>query len=391
MSRRTTVLVAAVLAAAVAALVALLVPYGGAGGSGSPAGTAGPVSPGSGPVTGGDTVLGMNLNRVFNDAPFDDTRAGPLLRSARDAGIRDARSDLFWEATERQAPVGGRHAYDWRFGDWVAGRLAANGIRWLPILDYAPPWASGVPAPRKAPPRDAADYAAFAAAAARRYGPNGTLWRARPDLPALPVRTWEIWNEPNSTHFWGGRPDAARYAELYARARAAIHAVDPGATVLVGGLTPAYDSYVDDMVLARPELRRAIDGVAIHPYGPNVAAGLDGVRKRRAALRALGMDLVPLYVTEYGWVTRPPGADHFESEAQRAADLPAMASALARSDCGVAAIYPYTWTTPERNPAAEEDWYGIVHPDGRLSPSAEAWRRLVRGGVRGAPVLLCGG
>lgn len=382
-------IIAAVLAAVAAALIALLVPYGDDG-SGGPAPNIAATAPGSGSPTSDATQLGMNLNRVFNDAPFDDTRAAPLLRAAREAGIRDARSDLFWEATERDAPLGGRHAYDWHFGDWVAGRLAGEGIRWLAILDYAPVWASGVPPPRKGPPRDPAEYAAFAGAAARRYGPGGAFWRARPDLPARPIRTWEIWNEPNSTHFWGGPPDAARYAELYARARAAIHAVDPGATVLVGGLTPAYDSFVDDMVLARPALRRTIDGVAIHPYGPTVAAGLDGVRKRRAALRGLGMDRVPLYVTEYGWVTSPPTSGHFKPEAQRAVDLPALASSLARSDCGVAAVYPYTWTTPERNPAAEEDWYGIVHPDGRPSPSAEAWARLVRVGVQGGPVRLCG-
>ena len=335
--------------------------------------------------------MGMNLNRVFNDAPLDDARAAPLLRLARASGIRAARSDLFWEATERSPPVAGRHTYDWRFGDWVAGSLARNGMSWLAILDYAPAWASGVAPPRKGPPRDPGDYAAFAGAAARRYGPGGEFWRTHPDVPARPIRTWEIWNEENSTHFWGGQPDAARYARMYAGARAAIHAADPGATVLVGGLTNAYESYVADVVGAVPALRGEIDGVAIHPYSPTVPGTADEVRKRRAALRAAGLGEVPLWVTEYGWVTRPRTSGHYKPEAQRATDLPAVADVLARSDCGVRAIYPYTWTTPERNPSSEEDWYGIVHPDGTLSPSARAWVAFLRRGVKGPPVAICGG
>jgi len=228
--------------------------------------------------------------------------------------------------------------------------------------------------------------AAHGSAAARRYGPGGDFWREHPGLPARPIRTWEIWNEENSTQFWGGQPDAAVYARMYAGARAAIHAADPGATVLVGGLTNAYESYVADMVGAVPALRGEIDGVAIHPYASTVPGTANEVRKRRAALRAAGLGEVPLYVTEYGWVTSPPGSSHFKPEAQRAVDLPAVADVLARSDCGVRAIYPYTWTTPERDPANEEDWYGIVHPDGRLSPSAPlrpGWRSC--GAVSGAP------
>lgn len=376
---------AAVLAVSAAVVVALT----GGGGGGAPTGPAPPRTTVTQPAPGGVT-LGMNLNRVFNDAPFDDARAAPFLRLARQGGIRDARSDLFWEATEHEPPAGGRHRYDWRFGDWVASSLTRYGMRWLAIIDYAPSWASGVPAPRKGPPRDPADYAAFAGAAARRYGPGGDFWREHPDLPARPVRVWEIWNEENSTHFWGGPPDAALYARMYAAARAAIRTTDPSATVLVGGLTNAYESYVTDMVGAVPALRGEIEGVAIHPYASTVRGMAGEVRRRRAALRAAGLGDVPLYVTEYGWVTSPPASGHYKPEGQRLIDLPAAADVLARSDCGVRAIYPYTWTTPERNPANEEDWYGIVHPDGRPSPSAQSWLAFLRRGVEGAEVPVCG-
>lgn len=80
----------------------------------------------------------------------------------------------------------------------------------------------------------AADFASFAAALAERYGPGGAFWRARPDLAADPVDTYEIWNEPDVGMFWAPASDPARYADLYLRARDAIKAVDPGARVIVG-------------------------------------------------------------------------------------------------------------------------------------------------------------
>ena len=56
--------------------------------------------------------------------------------------------------------------------------------------------------------------------------------KAHPELPALPVVAYEIWNEPNGGWFWLPRPDPARYADMYIRARAAIKGVDPAAAFM---------------------------------------------------------------------------------------------------------------------------------------------------------------
>ena len=74
-----------------------------------------------------------------------------------------------------------------------------------------------------------AAWGRFLAAAVDRYGPNGSFWALHPELPRLPIRAWQIWNEQNSPTFFRPRPNVRAYAELLAAAHDAIAARDPGA------------------------------------------------------------------------------------------------------------------------------------------------------------------
>jgi hypothetical protein len=78
-----------------------------------------------------------------------------------------------------------------------------------------------------------------------------------------------------------------------------------------------------------------------------------------------------------GWPTSGQGSPIVVSEEARAAALETVTDSLARSDCGVAAVVPYTWTAPEGNPADYENWYGLRHPDGTATPSGDAYQRVV--------------
>jgi hypothetical protein len=208
------------------------------------------------------------------------------------------------------------HRYDWGFADRVAGALASRGVRWLPIIAYSAPWAASVPGDDKSAPRSAEDYAAYARAFAERYGSGGRFWAERPELPATPVTTIEIWNEPDNSDFWAPAPDAAAYADLYLRARAAIRTADPGARVLVGGLTGA-STFLPQLITARPDARGQVDGVAIHTYSPEPLGALAEARDARRALAALGMAAVPLWVTEFGWVSRPRNSNKYAPPDER--------------------------------------------------------------------------
>ena len=69
-----------------------------------------------------------------------------------------------------------------------------------------------------------------------RYGPEGTFWAEHPEIPAKPIRAWQIWNEQNSPQYFGpGRPDQI-YAKLVTEASRAIKVEDPNADVVLGGM-----------------------------------------------------------------------------------------------------------------------------------------------------------
>jgi hypothetical protein len=336
--------------------------------------TPGPSLPGRRAVSG--EQLGANTGRLFNGQTYPQTVIAAQLSALRDAGASLARSDASWEATEPQPPSGNLHHYDWSFDDLIASMLAANGLTWLPVIDYSPPWARSIPGQDHSAP-DPAEYAAYAAAVAARYGPGGSFWRAHPQLPAHPVDTYEIWNEPDNPVFWVPRPDPAAYATLYLRARNAIDAVQPDARVIVGGLTHP-ESFLPALITAAPDLRTQLDGVGIHPYGATPQAVLAGVVSARNVLNSLGLGGVPLYVTEFGWTTSPPGAHDYLSARLRPSYIQQTLGELGHTNCGLAAVLLYAWVTPERDPQDAQDWFGIHPPGGGTSPDTAAFTAGVR-------------
>ena len=323
--------------------------------------------------------FGASVNLLFNTAAIGAAQVNAQLAALHATGATLARSDALWERTEPAPPVGRVHRYDWAFDDLVAASLAEHGLRWLPIVDYSPAWVQSIPGQDHSPPRSVADYAAYAGALAARYGADGSFWRLHPSLPRLPVQALEIWNEPDNALFWVPAPDPGRYAMLYAAARQAIHAADPAARALVGGLTDA-SRFVGPMVAADPALLGGIDGVAIHAYGPTPASVLDNAAGARQALDAAGLSSVPLYVTEFGWTTSPPGALDFLPSSLRPQYLASTMQGLGRVACayGLAGVILYTWFSPQGNPADSQQWFGISPPGADGSQDVTAFTDSVQ-------------
>jgi hypothetical protein len=319
-------------------------------------------------------MFGVNVNRVFND-DFTPAHWDAPLSAVRASGLTQARSDAFWMWAEPNPPVDGKHTYKWSWLDAEAGALARHDLRWRPILDYSALWAASDGSDYHSPPSSNDDYAAYAGAFAARYGRSGSFWAQHGELPALPVDVYEIWNEPDVAWFWRPAPDPAAYADMYLKARAAIHAVDPQATVLVGGIA-GNAGYVAAMYAARPELRGSVDAVGWHAYAADAGGMVRGVRALRRTLDGVGETAVPIHLTELGWPTSG-GVPIALAEDTRAASLELVTDAFARSDCGIGAVVPYTWSTPEKDPASVEDWYGIRHADGSSTPSSDAFERVV--------------
>jgi polysaccharide biosynthesis protein PslG len=322
------------------------------------------------------TVFGANVNWLFNSPDYAPAQVDALLSGLVSTGATVARSDALWEASQPRPPHRGDR-YDWRFDDRIATALALHGLQWLPIIDYSASWAESIPGQDHSPPASDQAYANYAAAVAARYGVGGNFWRTHRGVPAIPVSTLEIWNEPDNPEFWPPAPSASRYLGLYLTARAAIRHADPSAAVIVGGLTRAPD-FLRAMLAAYPGA--PIDGVAIHPYAATPQAVLRAVESDRMAMAAVGLANVPLYVTELGWTTSPSGSRHYAAPTRRAGYIERALSSLGRANCRLAAVILYTWSTPERDPGDPGQWFGVQPPGAgdRLSADARAFAEGLR-------------
>jgi hypothetical protein len=236
----------------------------------------------------------------------------------REAGIASVRLPLNWAGTEPDAAD--RRDPDWFWLDEQVGHAAANGITPYFFIWGTPDWISprmgGEPV---ASARQRREWLRFLGAAALRYGPRGSFWRENRELPELPVRQWEIWNEENIVTF-SRQPDPARFARLIRISGRLLHRLDPGSTVILGGLfgqplqvPPNIESDVFlDGVYESPGIERFFDGVALHPYVAEAGPMYAQIEDLRRVMRFHGDGGTPLYMTELGW-----GSDGFESRWER--------------------------------------------------------------------------
>jgi hypothetical protein len=296
-------------------------------------------------------------------------------------GVTVVRHDAAWNDSEPNAPdaATGEHTYRWTSTDAAATALASHGLTWYPILDYAAGWAAVVPGDVMSGTRPgvAADYAAYAAAFAARYGPDGAFWAEHPELPKLPVAAYELGNEPNAAMFWRDQASAPEvYADMYAAARAAIKSVDPSTPVVSAGLLDANvmkpSVFLRRMLRRQPALRTRIDAVGYHPYQMSYAGMRDGIVTLRATMKALGLKSTPIEITEAGMTTK------WVSEAVRAKAIGGLARTLPTDrKLNVTRFIPYEWTSSQQGDSFNDYW-GIMYPDGSPTATGAAYLSAVR-------------
>jgi polysaccharide biosynthesis protein PslG len=225
----------------------------------------------------------------------------------RSSGIRSVRLPLYWSQVQPE----NRFVEPPEFGgfDREVKLAAEEGIRVFPFLLRTPEWVS--PEPRTLPVSTAWQrwaWSAFVRDAADRYGPDGSFWRENPEIPYLPIREWEIWNEENIVTFT--RPvSPTAYAKLLRLSGRVLHEVDPGAKVIVGGLfgrplqvPPNIPSglFLSRLYRSRP-IKRYFDGVGLHPYVAAAAAIPGEIRNLRRIMAIHHDRRTDIYVTELGW------------------------------------------------------------------------------------------
>jgi hypothetical protein len=341
-----------------------------------------------------DGMYGVNVQQLFSGS---SSSWQPRLAAIQNGGVDLGRIDARWQNVEPNAPSNGAHSYNWAMYDSIAQAMAQHNIRWYPIVDYSTNWSGVIAGDSNSAvaPEHLGDFAAYATAFAKRYGRGGTFWQSHPNLPQLPVESYEIWNEETSTVFWRPQDDAPeRYADLYMAARGAIRSVDSNADVVVGGLAlGGYGggadeiAFVQRMVAHRPDLAGNVDAVGLHPYQADVPDTEMRIARFRQALDQLLGPQVPIEITEVGWTTTSV------SDAQRGADLAQLAEDLPRSDCNISRFLPYTWITEEQNSSDSEHWFGIANPDGTVKPSGQGYLNAVQtmesSAAPSSPLTIC--
>ena len=332
---------------------------------------------------------------MYNDDAFfgSPSYRSSVFTAEAAVGVQIVRQPFDWSRIET-APG----EYDFRNYDDFVLRAATAGVRVLPVLGNPPSFrALGYTRDDLwSPPKSNAEFAAFAAKLVERYGPNGTIWAIHPTVPKLPIRAWQIWNEPNLLMFWNTGPDPAAYTAMLEAAHDAIHAADPHAEVVAAGLPNskvgmALNTFVTGMLDAGGA--GAFDTLAIHPYAPDATRSIDLVEQTRALLSAHG-NSAPIWITEDGWPTGGPLSPYTLGEGAQATQIANLVAEVGsrRTELGIRGLVIFRW----RDAVADYDAWplhaGLVRADGSAKPGLAAFRDAVAvlGGVPRAPSDVTG-
>jgi hypothetical protein len=248
-------------------------------------------------------VVAAIANRVRRD------EVDAYVRLLREANVQWVREEIFWHEVqfEQGGPFrwGGNDAglYDY---DRSIGALSGAGINVLGLLDYNPAWTKGTVTHVNDWIGAWGDYVYQTVA---RYGRSGQ------------IKHWEIWNEPNLSHFGfeSGIHQVSDYVRLLDVARSAAKAADPEATIVLSGLasvwseppSPTTYDYFDYLEqLGQLGAWPLFDVLAVHPYRPDAPEGAPWRRDNSQTLQdelwrldqvLLRYGAKPIWLTEMGY------------------------------------------------------------------------------------------
>jgi hypothetical protein len=351
--------------------------------------------------------------RSMSVGVYDDTmtlglpeKGFPLLKGLR---AQIVRITLWWGgspigvATKRPAkPTDPADpAYNWFPYDRAVNYASQYNIKVLFSITGTPSWANGRRGRNRAP-TNFRDLQNFAAAAAKRYG--GTF-KPDPDGDALPaVRLWLAWNEPNNPVFLApqyrkvrGRwvaQSAYSYVRICNAIYNGVHSVQHGAAKVACGATDPFGNNQPRSV--RPSISplaflravkkfglRRFDAWAHHPYaGRPTEKPTTKPRSKTAVTLGNFGDLVKeltrlygkkrIWITEYGYQTRPPDRAFGVSWKNQAKYL-AQAYAIVRKNPRVDMMLWFLIRDEARIGGWQSGFYTI---GGKRKPAYTAFRRL---------------
>lgn len=309
-------------------------------------------------------LFGVSAPELLGATPAQVTAAVTNMASI---GLRWVRADADWAAIQPSSAS----SFDWSATDEIVKAAASAGMSVDLVIDDSPAWAnSSGSAGTFTQPTSATAFAAFAGEVAAHYGPMG-------------VHAYEIWNEPNWQQFWLPTPNPSFYTSMLKDSYAAIKAVQPGSTVISGGLAPATTDGNDyspiDFLTAMYANGAAgsFDALGYHPYSYPALAGayeqwsawsqMDQTSPSiRSVMGANGDGAKQIWITEVG---APSAGSEGVGTAAQAQEITQVVQ-LAKSTPGIGEVFFYTY----QDSAVDPDYFGLLNADGSQKP---AWAALV--------------
>jgi arabinogalactan endo-1,4-beta-galactosidase len=339
--------------------------------------------------------VGMNLSDPFFDPSVDQTAQFKTIVSA---GVQSVRVVFNW--AQAQPTDGGPISFD--ATDQVVEQAASHGLTVLPVVLYTPAWDAAPHANgTTAIPKDDGPYADYVKALVLRYGPGGSYWLAHPTVRRLPIRLWQIWNEPNFTFFWPKRPFAPSYVALVKAAHEAIKSVDPSGKVVLAGMPNLAWDYLSNIYKVRGA-RSAFDIASVNPYTVQPKNVIVFLQKVRAVMNRFGDANKPLLASETGWQSSNGHAADNDccqvTAKQQAIKIAQVLPLLAanRKSLRLQSFYYYTWVGDEFRNAPSFNFAGLFRFNGGqfvAKPAFAAFRRaalaIERCKVKGPVATVC--
>jgi hypothetical protein len=304
------------------------------------------------------------------------------------SGVESVRTVFSWAGAQ---PDGRGSAISFEDTDPVVARAALRNISVLPVVIYAPAWARAYRGRFNSPPKQRSDYVTYLAALVERYGPQGTFWAEHPELPKLPLREWQIWNEPHLADYWDA-PERGPYGYLRAYPpllRASYNIVkdlDPGAKVVLAGITQK--AWEEIELLYQRGVKRYFDVAALQIFPQTVRRAVKATALFRQTLRRRGDRRKPIYLTEITWPAskgRTDGIKYQRQETPRgmASKLEQMyrAMAMRRRALGVGKVFWYTWSSPYGRGGSIFNYAGLqrfAEMSFQVQPALGAYQRSAR-------------
>ena len=302
------------------------------------------------------------------------------------AHVGVARIVLFWPAIQPNEHGG----FDWSGADEKIGSLASRGIPVVPVLQGSPGYVSSNPTTPPVHSSSArSEWKSFVREAVKRYRPGGTYWQTlyhvqHPGKSPVPVKAWQIFNEPNLPSMFNSKHPVQDYARLLKISHQAVKGADKHTKVVIAGM-PGFSKvhswrFLDRLYKIRGT-KRAFDVGAPHPYAPSQSLVRLQVNRYRHVMKQHHDAHTPIWFTEFGWGSGPPDGDINKGRRGQARNLKRSFHLFVanRRRWHLQRVIWFEWSDPS-SPTGDCpfcDDSGLLEKDLSKKPSYNAFKRFV--------------